>query len=150
MKNKAIVKNKYINYRIIYLCLALMTGILELTFLIKSLTFTSDNLFRLELETTFLVLIMVVYFTVLLIFELLIKIIGKRYEVVSIIFSISFILIQYCTFKKKWIDIFTISDYAIIPKLLLKSLIALVIIQLIWSFFISTNLFKEYRKSGLS
>lgn len=141
MNNKQLAKAKYINFRIIFLLSALVVGCLEVLLLIHSLTFTSENLFRFEIETTFLVLLTVVYFAVLLIFEIIIILLGKKYTIGALIFSLFYSLIHYYCFKGKWIDVFNRSDYAIISQLLLKVLITLVVVQLIWSILILVKLF---------
>lgn len=143
MNRKPLLKENLIHYRTMYLLTALIVGSLEVLLLTRSLIFTSENLFRLEIETIFLALLIVLYFAILLIFEVIIMTLERSYATGRVIFSVGYSLIHYCAFKKKWIDIFTRSDYAIIPALLLKLLIFLVIVQVIWSLLISIKQFKS-------
>lgn len=149
MNNMQLANEKYIKYRMIFLVSALVVATLEALLLIHSLTFTSDALFRLEIETSFLVLLTVVYFAVLLVFEVIIMLMGKKYTIGGVLLSVFYSSIHYFAFRGRWIDVFTRSDYAIIPRLLLKLLIIFVMIQLIWSLFITVKLFKKNRREGL-
>ncbi|GMQ63842.1 hypothetical protein [Vallitalea maricola] len=124
--------NYKLKNNIIYLLFALLMSGMTLFASIHSLTSTSENSFRFELQITLLILMHVVFFLISIVLDGIIMQIDMKYTFFSLSFSLVYVILLYLPFLSTWGKIFQYHDYGIITILLIKILIPLTIIQLIW------------------
>lgn len=116
-----------------YLLIALLVSCITLFTTIYSLNFTSENSFRLELQTTLLVVMHALFFLISIVLATIILQIDKKYSIFWLGFSVIYVALLYVPFLKIWIDIFNYQDYGIVTIALIKLLIPLTLVQVIWS-----------------
>lgn len=133
MDKKPFRRTDHIKKNIAYLLIALLVSCITLLTTIYSLNSTSENLFRLELQTTLLVFMHALFFLISIVLATIILQIDKKYSVAWLIFSLIYVALLYVPFLKIWIDIFQYQDYGIVPIALIKLLIPLTLVQVIWS-----------------